>query len=478
MKDLDKLNIQYLEALIKNGETQTVEFKRSTAKLKSAFETLCAFLNGAGGTVLIGITGDKKIVGQHVTDQTKLEIANMLKKLEPAVNISIDYVQIEKDKDVIVLNAKPHQDLQPYTFDGRPYLRLESSTSQMSRQQHQNITYNNMQRTNSWETQIVANATIDDLDTKEILNTIREGIANRRIPADESTDDPETALKGLGLFNNGKLINAAIVLFAKKSTKWFPQCSIRLARFKGTDKAEFIDSKIIDGNVFTIMREALIFADRYLPVSSRFGSTSLKRIDEPLFPVDVLREVFANAVGHRDYRDSGTMSFAIYNDRLEIWSPGLLPNGVTLDNIKTLNESKPRNHLIARVLYFNKFFETWGRGIKMIISLCSKAGHPEPEFVERAGGVCVILKSKQTIGPPIILTEVSVPTELKLTLIEQEILQILKEQKKVKIANILDSLQIKAASRTVQKYLKHLHELGLVNKKGSGKNTYWEESIQ
>ncbi len=465
-----------LESLIKNGETQTIEFKRSTAKLKSAFETLCAFLNGDGGTVLIGINDDKKIVGQHVTDQSKLEIANMLKKLEPAANISINYVSVEKDKNVIILNAKPNKDLQPYTFDGRPYIRLESSTSQMSRQQYQNISFNNMQYSNSWETGIVADATINDLDTEEIINTIREGIANKRIPAYESTNNPEIALKGLGLLNDGKLTNTAIVLFAKKSTKWFPQCSIRLARFKGTNKAEFIDSKIIDGNVFTIMREAMVFADRYLPVSSKFGSRSLQRIDDPLFPVDVLREVFANAVGHRDYRDSGTISFGVYDDRLEIYSPGLLPNGVTFDNIKTLNESKPRNHLIARVLYFNKFFETWGRGVKMIVDLCAKAGHPEPEFVARAGGVCVILKSKQMIGPPTIVTEAGIPAALELTLVEQEIFQILKEQKRIKTVDILDLLQTKVASRTIQKYLKHLHELGLVNKKGSGKNTYWEKS--
>ncbi|MCK4608428.1 MAG: putative DNA binding domain-containing protein [Gammaproteobacteria bacterium] len=468
------MNITDLEDLIKNGESQTLEFKSSTAKLKNAFETLCAFLNGEGGAVLIGVANNGKIIGQHVTDKTKLEIANMLKKLEPAANIFIEYVTLEKDKDIIVLNANPHKDLQPYTFDGRPYVRFESSTSQMPRQQYQYMTINNMQRTNDWENEIAANATIDDLDAEEIINTVSEGLANGRITDYESTDNPKIALKGLGLLSNGKLTNAAIVLFAKKPTKWFPQCSIRLARFRGIDKAEFIDSKIIDGNVFTIIREAMIFANRYLPVSSRFGSGTLQRIDEPLFHIDALREVFANAVGHRDYHDSSTISFAVYDDRLEIYSPGTLPNGVTFDNIKTLNESKPRNHLIARVLYFNKFFETWGRGVQKIIKLCTKAGHPEPEFVERAGGVCVILRSKQMIGPPTIVTEADIPTELGLTLIEQEILKILKEQKKVTTANILDRLQTKTASRTIQKYLKHLDELELVHKKGAGKNTYWE----
>ena len=97
------MDLKTATEIIQGGESQTVEFKRSTAKLKNAAETLCAFLNGGGGAVFIGVTDNKKLVGQQVTDQTKLEIANILKKFEPSANIEVDYVELDDDKQIIVL---------------------------------------------------------------------------------------------------------------------------------------------------------------------------------------------------------------------------------------------------------------------------------------------------------------------------------------------------------------------------------------
>jgi len=347
----------------------------------------------------------------------------------------------------------------------------------MSRDQYQAISFNNMQQTRGWENGIVADVTIDDLDTEEIMTTIAEGIANKRIPADQMADNPEMALKKLGLLKNGHLTNAAIVLFAKEPIHWLPQCSIRLARFRGLDKSEFIDSKIVNGNAFKLINAAMTFADLYLPVSSRFGSGTLERIDEPLFPVDALREMFANAVGHRDYSmNTATLSFAVYGNRLEGWSPGLPPNGVTFENIKTIHESIPRNRLITRVLYYRKLFESWGRGVQKIVTLCTKAGHPEPEFIERTGGVCVVLKSKQSIGVPTIYETPEKTEDIKLTARQKEILDIIQYNKKVSLQDIVDKLPHEVAQRTIQRDLVKLKQLNLIIMKGQRKSAVWEIS--
>ena len=147
------MDIGNIQQIIKSGESRTIEFKRSTAKLKSAAKTLCAFLNGGGGTVFIGITDDKKIVGQHVTDQTKLEISNTLKKFEPSANITVDYVSIEKDKQSIVLNANPDQRCIPYSFDGRAYERKESDTHRMNQGRYQQLLLSRNLNPHSWESQ-------------------------------------------------------------------------------------------------------------------------------------------------------------------------------------------------------------------------------------------------------------------------------------------------------------------------------------
>jgi ATP-dependent DNA helicase RecG len=100
-----KISLPDIEALVKQGESIGLEFKTSTAKLHSVYETLCAFLNGNGGTVLIGVKNNGQIIGQDVTDNTRLEIANLISKLEPPTSIDIDYVPIEKNKYVIKMTV-------------------------------------------------------------------------------------------------------------------------------------------------------------------------------------------------------------------------------------------------------------------------------------------------------------------------------------------------------------------------------------
>ena len=459
--------------LAKERESATLEFKRSTAQLKRAGETLCAFLNSTGGLLLIGVNDKGTIFGQEVTEQTKREIGNILAKLAPEANVAVSYIDIGSKKQLITLRAEPDYYLRPYTFDGKSYIRLESNTIPMPRDQQQLLSFTNMQRNRSWEDGIVVDAAIADLDTVAIVNTINEGIANHRIPDAKPTDEPEVVLKRLGLLANGRLTNAAIILFAENPTQWFPQCAIRMARFRGTDKREFIDSRKVEGNIFKIIEEAMIFAARHLPVSSTFETGTIARKDEPLFPVDVLREIFTNAVCHRDYSIRASISFGIYDDRIEVWSPGLPPAEVTFDNIKTLHESVPRNTHIAQVLYYRKLSETWGRGIEMIVDLCTQVGHPEPAIFERTTGVCVQLISKQTISPSGIVDESNLSEDVRLTTKQREILTVIKEQKVIKLLDILNLLKGEFAERTVQRELNNLKKLGLIKMEGFGRGAVW-----
>lgn len=124
------MDIKDLDTLIEQGETSNVEFKKSTATLHAAFETLSAFLNGNGGTVIIGITDKGKLVGQEVSDSTRKDIARKMALLEPTVNIDIAYITITQKKQVIVLTVQAGMH-KPYQFDGRAYMRTESTTVRM-----------------------------------------------------------------------------------------------------------------------------------------------------------------------------------------------------------------------------------------------------------------------------------------------------------------------------------------------------------
>src|SRR5438105_2796934 len=131
------MDIDRVTALIQQGESNNLEFKTSTAKLHSVFETICAFLNGNGGTVLIGVKDNGQIVGQDVTDSTRLEIANLLSKLEPPTTLEISYIPVEKNKFVIKIDAISNRASMPYVLDGKPYWRVESSTKLMPQQRYQ-----------------------------------------------------------------------------------------------------------------------------------------------------------------------------------------------------------------------------------------------------------------------------------------------------------------------------------------------------
>lgn len=123
------MDIEEIKQIAERGESSQLKLKKSTAKLKSAMQTLCGFLNGEGGMVLFGISDDVQLIGQHVTDQTQLEIANSIRKFEPVANIVINYVPYQEDKHIIMLQAHPDDRCTPYCFDDSAYERNGSATS-------------------------------------------------------------------------------------------------------------------------------------------------------------------------------------------------------------------------------------------------------------------------------------------------------------------------------------------------------------
>ena len=245
------MTLDDLQKLISQGESNTLEFKSSTAQLKGAGQTLCAFLNGNGGIVLIGVNDKGKIIGQHVTDNSRKEIAHMLRLLEPFAAVDVEYVPLhENDKYIIVLLAKNNH-IAPYIFDGRPYMRNQSTTVKMKQEHYQELLLDRLHNPKPWDLLPAKNITIDDLDEDEILRAIQEGIVRRRIKGQYITDGAKKVLIHLKLLHNDVPINAAVVLFTKDVFPDYSQCLIRMARFKGVSKSEFVDNRQEFGNFST-----------------------------------------------------------------------------------------------------------------------------------------------------------------------------------------------------------------------------------
>lgn len=297
--EIEALCVIELDQLIQQRESTTLEFKKSTALLPKIGETLCGFLNGKGGKVLIGISDEGKVIGQHVSDHTLREIAEILKKFEPPPLIEID-------------------------------LR------------------------------------------------------------------------------------------------------------------------------------------RHLPISGKILPGVLERHDEPLFPLVSLREALVNALCHRTYScPGGAVSIAIFDDRLEIWNDGTLPFGLTPADLKVDHASHQRNPLIASIFYNRGLIEKWGRGTQKIVSLCVKAGHPEPGFFEQANSFVVRFLPSGYIAPHRI--------SLNLTDRQRQILQALSfcHSEGITFTNVKTTLQNPPADRTLRDDFQHLKRLGLVDVNGHGRGAKW-----
>ena len=365
------MTLAEIEALISTGESEQLEFKRSTSQLRSGCDTLCAFLNGQGGTVLFGVSDSGRIVGQHCSDASRHELAEALRRIEPSAQATIHEVPLpgDGDKRVPAVRVPPGQGLRPFFHDGRAFQRIASSTGRMPQPVLEGLLLGRSHPIQRWETQKAVGITAADLDQEELLRTLRVGVQAGRLP-EAALSDQAGALERLQLLRDGELTLAAQVLFGR-GVAVLPQCQLRLARFRGTDKREFLDQ-------------------RQLSTAARIPRDRLEREEQLAIPLPALREALVNALCHRDYSQQGAaISLAIFDDRLELWSEGGLPFGLEPEALKREHASRPRNLLIADVFFRRGLIERWGRGTQVIVEECERAGCTEPSY--RLSGGCFVV---------------------------------------------------------------------------------------
>lgn len=395
---MDITKLDDIQELVSDRESGKVEFKETTGQLERGMETLCAFLNGEGGTVLFGVTDKGKISGQEVSDKTKRDIAEAIGRLEPTATVQISYVPLpDSVKKIIALHVEDARMERPFTYKGRPYLRVESTTVTMPQPAYNRLLLYRDGVKHRWESFPNKDLKLSDMDNEEIIKTVRLGIECGRLP-ETTGNDIQTILEKFDLMENGILNHAAAILFANREMLIdYPQCLLRLARFRGTDKTEFVDNQRVYGNLFRLLDAAMSFLFKHLSLSGKIEG--LEREEQLSVPYKALREGVLNSLAHRSYREAGgSVGIAVYDDRVEIDNPGSLPSGWNVEKLKSEHNSAPQNPLIANVLYKRKFLESWGRGVKLMMDECRKAGLPEPEFKTDATGVKLIFQYRRMVA--------------------------------------------------------------------------------
>lgn len=239
-------------------------------------------------------------------------------------------------------------------------------------------------RQGPFDASILPNAHVEDLDKEKIRWFVGVAREVRQFPLTYSDENIPQILQSLHLMTeDGKIKNAALLLFAKDVQKWFTTATIKCGHFYGTKVEKPMASlQIYGGTVFDQVDMAVTFVMSRIDqrVGERIHSA---RVDvTPELPAQAVREAIVNAVVHRDYTSTGSVQVMLFKNRLEVWNPGRLPQGMTIDKLSGVHASRPVNPVLANPVYLSGYIEQMGTGTTDIIERCENAGLRTPEFYQ------------------------------------------------------------------------------------------------
>ena len=361
------------------AETQNVEYKLSWRD--EYLKWICGFANAQGGKIFIGVNDYGEIAG--VDDYKRL--------MEDIPNKTVNHLGIVVDVNLHVQEGINYIEIivpvsnVPIAYHGVYHYRSGSTKQELKGIALQNLLLKKMGR--KWEDMPVENVRFKDLNENTIHAFFIKAIEKERIPSDALTMGTELLLRNLSLISEqGQLTNAAILLFGKSVVRASVTASFKIGRF-GKSNHDLLFQDIIETNIFDMADKVMeTLKAKYLirPISYK----GLERMEPLEYPEAALREAILNAIIHKDY--SSTYTFLrVYDDRLHIWNPGILPEELTVEELKKDHSSYPRNRNIANVFFKAGYIESWGRGTNKIIDACREAGLPEPIIEEEQGGFSI-----------------------------------------------------------------------------------------
>jgi len=233
----------------------------------------------------------------------------------------------------------------------------------------------------AFDERICKEAKLSSIDEDKVRWFLRMAKAVRKYPLKQDTP-VENVLTHLDLLKDGKLTNAAVLLFGKNPHKFFVQAEVKCLQFLGTEvKKPFVNYQVYSGNLFEQIDKAVAFVLDAIkfPVIQKAGSTRFHRPYE--IPEFAIQEAIVNAVTHRNYNNTSGVQVMVFTDRVEVWNSGSLPPELTVEDLKKPHTSFPANPFIANILYLADYAQRAGSGTLEMIEQCLAQGAPEPEFV-------------------------------------------------------------------------------------------------
>jgi len=358
-------------------------------------EALVSFANADGGAILIGVEDDGVITGIPHSEE---EIQTMLNSIQTHVyhtqQLPLNNANklVLDNKTILYFSVNKGTTMIYQLPDGRCVRRKDKSTMPASVDQ---IQFERQEiKSREYDSQFVDGATVTDLDVR-----LLQGIADQYIKG----LSVERYLQQIGLAeyaqNGLRLKRAALLLFATDIDRWHPRSQVRFLKVKGNvleagEKYNVVSDDTVKGNIFELVIKSWEHLRSYLAYKTEFGTNSQFE-QKYIYPEDAVREAILNAIAHRDYSIANAIEIYIFNDRMEIKSPGALISTLTVKNLYELEGShESRNSLIARVLRENKLMRELGEGMKRIFSLMQEQELEKPELYSNGLWFRVTLSNK------------------------------------------------------------------------------------
>ena len=458
---------------IQNVENQNVEFKETWRD--DYLKWICGFANASGGRIYIGVTDNKEIVG---VDNSKRLMEDIPNKIATHLGIVADVNLLCNDGlDYIEIVVEPSN--VPISYHGIYHYRSGSTKQELRGASLQQFILKKMGR--SWDDITCERASLDDIDRNAIDYFLRKGIDAQRIPEDQRNASTEDVLSSLGLIgDNGMLKNAAVLLFAKNPLKFFPSVMFKIGRF-GTDEADLMFQDVVEGNILQMADRVMeLLQAKYLVSPIRFEG--MQRYETLEIPKEALREILYNSIAHKDYTGPD-IQMHVYNDHLEIWNEGELPDGYTQETLMGQHSSKPRNRNIANTMFKAGFIDTWGRGYKKIQDGFNAAGIPMPKVSNFCGGVQVSIeriKFMQMVNGGVnvtsdvvsdVVSDVASLPQVQLSDRQRKIYNLIKADSFISAHQMSEVLSV--VHRTIQRDIAVMQKKGILIREGNTSAGHW-----
>lgn len=380
------LDAKWLATLVDQGESVRMEFA-SNAIREAVVRTAVAFLNAQGGTLIIGVRDNEQheVIGIENAKRIASEIADWLaKEITPRAAITTAVVRLA-DAEVVVVDV-PEGSESPYLHKHVIFIRKGTRTVPATTEDIVGLVARRQGESDRWERRAAAGVTLRDLSEEEVMLTAERAATQRLTNLGSGMVE---VLEQLNVVGNGAVRNSGVILFGKKPGQFFPQTQVRIVRFESDADIDHLeDNRVLEGNIFQLIEKVNDVLATHIPIRARIQQSSFQREESPAYPMTALREAIINAFAHRDYASyTGSIVIKLFPNRLEVWNPGSLPEGLSISDLADGAVSRPHNPDIAYVLFLRGLVERLGTGTRRIIDACREGGLPLPRWEQVGGGI-------------------------------------------------------------------------------------------